>query len=66
MPTKLLELKHAIKLIMNEIYSQILSISGINYRMGTMIIAEIGDFNHFESPDKILAYAGCSQSTYQL
>ena len=36
----------------------ILSIPGINYRMGAMIIAEIGDFNRFDSPDKILAYAG--------
>ena len=38
---------------------------GINYRMGAMIIAEIGDFNRFSSPDKILAYAGLSPSTYQ-
>ena len=38
---------------------------GINYRMGAMIIAEIGDFNRFDSPDKILAYAGFSPSTYQ-
>ena len=33
--------------------------------MGAMIIAEIGDFNRFDSPDKILAYAGFSPSTYQ-
>ncbi|EGN44148.1 hypothetical protein HMPREF0990_02122 [Lachnospiraceae bacterium 1_1_57FAA] len=33
--------------------------------MGAMIIAEIGDFNRFSSPDKILAYAGLSPSTYQ-
>lgn len=43
---------------MDEINSPILSIPGINYRMGAMIIAEIGDFNRFDSPDKILAYAG--------
>lgn len=30
-----------------------------------MIIAEIGDFTRFDSPDKILAYAGLSPSTYQ-
>lgn len=29
------------------------------------IIAEIGDFNRFETPDKILAYAGLYPSTYQ-
>ena len=50
---------------MDEIHSPILSIPGINYRMGAMIIAEIGDFNRFETPDKILAYAGLSPSTYQ-
>lgn len=40
-------------------------IPGISYRMGAMIIAEIGDFTRFDSADKILAYAGMSPSTYQ-
>lgn len=30
-----------------------------------MILAEVGDFSNFDSPDKILAYAGLSPSTYQ-
>ena len=30
-----------------------------------MILAEIGDFSRFSSPDKILAYAGLSPTTYQ-
>ena len=59
------EIENEIKLILDEINSPILSIPGINYRMGAMIIAEIGDFNRFDSPDKILAYAGFSPSTYQ-
>ena len=59
------EIEDEIKLLMDEINSPILSIPGINYRMGAMIIAEIGDFNRFDSPDKILAYAGLSPSTYQ-
>jgi len=59
------EIENEIKSIMDEINSPILSIPGINYRMGAMIIAEIGDFNRFDSPDKILAYAGFSPSTYQ-
>ena len=59
------EIENEIKRIMDEINSPILSIPGINYRMGAMIIAEIGDFNRFDSPDKILAYAGLSPSTYQ-
>ncbi len=59
------EIEAEIKIIMDEINSPILSIPGINYRMGAMIIAEIGDFSRFDSPDKILAYAGMSPSTYQ-
>lgn len=59
------EIEIEIKIIMDEINSPILTIPGINYRMGAMIIAEIGDFSRFDSPDKILAYAGMSPSTYQ-
>ena len=59
------EIEDAIKSIMDKINSPILSIPGISYRMGAMIIAEIGDFDRFSSPDKILAYAGLSPSTYQ-
>ena len=59
------EIENEIKIIMDEITSPILSIPGISYRMGAMIIAEIGDFSKFDSPDKILAFAGMSPSTYQ-
>ena len=59
------EIENEIKIIMDKINSPILSIPGLNYRMGAMIIAEIGDFSRFDSPDKILAYAGFSPSTYQ-
>lgn len=60
------EIETAIKRIMEEeIQSPILTIPGISYRMGAMIIAEIGDFSRFDSADKILAYAGMSPSTYQ-
>ena len=59
------EIEAEIKSIMDEINSPILSIPGINYRMGAMILAEIGDINKFDSPDKILAYAGLSPTTYQ-
>ena len=59
------EIENEIKSIMDEINCPILSIPGINYRKGAMIIAEIGDCNRFDSPDKILAYAGFSPSTYQ-
>ena len=59
------EIEAEIKSIMDEINSPILTIPGISHRMGAMIIAEIGDFNRFDSADKILAYAGMSPSTYQ-
>ena len=59
------EIEAEIKTIMDTINSPILTIPGISYRMGAMILAEIGDFSRFGSPDKILAYAGMSPSTYQ-
>ena len=59
------EIEHEIQSMMDEIKSPILSIPGISYRMGTMMIAEIGDFSRFDTHDKILAYAGMSPSTYQ-
>ena len=63
--SEIAEIETEIKRIMDDINSPILTIPGIKYRMGAMIIAEIGDFSRFESPDKILAYAGISPSTYQ-
>lgn len=77
---KAMELKHTIKLIQildsdiaeieEQIQAQIqdspiTTIPGISFRMAAMIQAEIGDFNNFSSPDKILAFAGLSPSTYQ-
>jgi transposase len=59
------EVEAAIQNIMDELHSPITTIPGIGYRMGAMILAEIGDFSRFESPDKLLAYAGLSPSTYQ-
>jgi len=59
------EIEAAIKSIMDKINSPITSIPGIGLSMAAMIVAEIGDFNNFDSPDKILAFAGLSPSTYQ-
>lgn len=59
------EIESSIQKIMYSMDTPILSIPGINYRMGAMIIAELGDISRFSSPDKILAYAGMSPSTYQ-
>ena len=59
------EIEAAIKAIVDEMAPPVLTIPGISYRMGAMILAEIGDFSRFDSPDKLLAYAGLSPSTYQ-
>ena len=59
------EIETAIQAIMDELHSPITTIPGIGCRMGAMILAEVGNFSRFDSPDKLLAYAGMSPSTYQ-
>jgi len=59
------EIEKEINSIMDEVHSPITTIPGIGTRMGAMILAEVGDFNNFDSADKVLAYAGMSPSTYQ-
>lgn len=59
------EIESSIQRIMDEMHSPITTIPGIGFRMGAMILAETGDFSRFDSPDKVLAYAGLSPSTYQ-
>ena len=41
------------------------TIPGLSYATVSAILAEIGDFSNFENPDKVLAFAGMSPSTYQ-
>ncbi len=59
------EIESVIQGIMAELRSPITTIPGLGPRMGAMILAEVGDFSRFDSPDKLLAYAGLSPSTYQ-
>ena len=59
------EIEAEIDVFMEQIQSPITTIPGIANRMGAMILAEVGDFQNFDSADKILAYAGLSPSTYQ-
>lgn len=59
------EIEASIKSIMDTCNSPIMTIPGISYRMGAMILAEIGDFTRFSNADQILAFAGLSPSTYQ-
>ena len=59
------EIEQEIDVILNSMNSPITTIPGIGKRMAAMILAEIGDFSKYDSPDKILAYAGMSPSIYQ-
>ena len=46
--------------------SVIMTIPGIGYINGGMILGEIGDIHLFSSPCKLLAFAGLDPSVYQL
>ena len=59
------EIEEQIQSIMDELHSPITTIPGLGFRMAAMILAEVGDFSRFDSPHKLLAYAGMSPSTYQ-
>jgi len=59
------EIECEINRIMATINSPITTKPGIGRMTGAQILAEIGDFQNFSSPDKILAFAGLSPSTYQ-
>lgn len=59
------DIESSIRSILESLNSPILSVPGIGETIGAVILAEIGDFSKFSSPDKILAFAGASPSTYQ-
>jgi len=54
-----------IRKIMREIDSPVLSIPGVGYVLGAIIISEIGNINNFSSPSKLQAFAGLDPSVYQ-
>lgn len=45
--------------------SVIMTIPGIGYINGGMILGEIGDIHRFQSPSRLLAFAGLDPSVYQ-
>lgn len=51
------EIESEINKLMSNLDSSITTIPGIGIQMGAVILAEIGDFTQFDSPDKILAFA---------
>lgn len=59
------EIESEIKRIVDCSDTTLLTIPGIGYPSAASILAEVGDFSNFETPDKILAFAGMSPSTYQ-
>ena len=54
-----------IKSIMIEMDSVILTIPGIGFLNGAMILGEIGDISRFSDPSKLLAYAGLAPTVNQ-
>lgn len=54
-----------IKEIMDNLNSPILTIPGISYTLGAIILSEIGDIHKFSNPTKLLAYAGLDPSVRQ-
>ena len=58
-------IEEKIECIMNQIDSPMATIPRISTQTAAVIYAEIGDFSKYDSPDKILAYAGMSPSIYQ-
>ena len=51
--------------IMKFIDSVIMTIPGIGYINGGMILGKIGDIHRFTTPGKLLAFAGLDPSVYQ-
>lgn len=50
---------------MDKLDSKILSIPGIGYVLGAIILSEIGNISKFNSPKQLLAFAGLDPSVIQ-
>jgi transposase len=59
------EVEQAVEELMQEIPQYITSIPGVGLVTGAAILAEIGDVTRFESPDKLVAYAGIDATVHQ-
>lgn len=55
---QLKDIDFSIMTLMEIIKSPILTIPGVGYNLGAMIISEIGDIKRFSNPSKLLAFAG--------
>ena len=59
------EVEAEIKKLVDESGTTLLTVPGLSYATVAVILAEVGDFSNFATPDKVLAFAGMSPSTYQ-
>ncbi|MGN0455010.1 MAG: IS110 family transposase [Ruminococcus sp.] len=59
------EIEAEIRNLVDESGTTLLTIPGLGYSTVAVILAEVGDFSNFSTPDKVLAFAGMSPSTYQ-
>lgn len=51
--------------LVDELCPQIASVPGIGKAIAAMIFAEVGGFDRFDSPDKLVKYAGLDVNVYQ-
>jgi len=58
-------LEAEIKSVMLEIDSPILTIPGVGFILGAIILAEIGNIENFDKPSKLLKFAGLEPSVYE-
>ena len=63
--SKIDDLDAKIKDIMIELESPILSIPGISYNLGSIILSEIVDINRFDTSSQLQAFAGLDPATHQ-
>ena len=59
------EIDQKIKSLMAQIHSPILTIPGISYRLGSVILAEIRSIEQFQNPGQLLAFSGLEPSIHQ-
>ena len=59
------QIDQAITDLMQQIPQHITSIPGVGPVTGAAILAEIGDIQRFDSPEKLVAYAGIDATVYQ-
>ena len=59
------EVEAEIKKLVDASGTTLMTVPGLSYATVAVILAEVGDFSNFATPDKVLAFAGMSPSTYQ-